>query len=348
MNSLYKNYMMKMGGQWIQSAIKKPGALTKQAKAAGMSVSEFAQNVLSNKEDYSGKTVKRANLAKTLSRMKKGQGGMDFKNPMGADRALLASEMTEPMPTSSLMGEEFEVEPSIAAMDPNLDFARKDVASLEKQAERDNVRTYQRMLNQKYGAGLSEDGAWGPKTQAAYEKFITGKTKKDGYFVDEMKQKIAAQTPRTAQDEYEEMMAKKRSADAKKAKDDIFVNRMNRQIGSTPSRTSSAPSTTARPRTGTSISAVNEAARKRTSGLTNEDFKRFGRRTITPEMQQARQSLAQRAANRNPGILGAGRGLNTNTAFRDFANTLISGTPSPVNLKQVKGKDGKYSYVKTK
>jgi hypothetical protein len=149
-------------------------------------------------------------------------------------------------------------------MDPNLDFARKDVASLEKQAERDNVRTYQRMLNQKYGAGLSEDGAWGPKTQAAYEKFITGKTKKDGYFVDEMKQKIAAQTPRTAQDEYEEMMARKRSADAKKAKDDIFVNRMNRQIGSTPSRTSSTPSTTARPssrpRTGTSISAVNEAA----------------------------------------------------------------------------------------
>jgi hypothetical protein len=47
-------------------------------------------------------------------------------------------------------------------------------------------------------------------------------------------------------------------------------------------------------------------------------------------------------------MLGAGRGLNTNTAFRDFANTLISGTPSPGNLRQVKGKDGKYSYVKAK
>lgn len=35
------------------------------------------------------------------------------------------------------------------------------------------VQNYQKMLNQKYGAGLAEDGAWGPKTQAAYEKFVT-------------------------------------------------------------------------------------------------------------------------------------------------------------------------------
>lgn len=35
------------------------------------------------------------------------------------------------------------------------------------------VQNYQKMLNQKYDAGLKEDGAWGPKTQAAYEKFVT-------------------------------------------------------------------------------------------------------------------------------------------------------------------------------
>jgi hypothetical protein len=173
MNSLYKNYLMKMGGQWIKSAIKKPGALTKQAKAAGMSVPEFAQNVLSNKEDYSGTTVKRANLAKTLSRMKKGQDGMEFKNPMGSDQMMEEAEMTTVNPTMP----EMDVEVGIEALDPNLDFARKDIASLEKQAEKDNVRSYQRMLNQKYGAGLSEDGAWGPKTQAAYDKFIMSKPK---------------------------------------------------------------------------------------------------------------------------------------------------------------------------
>lgn len=35
------------------------------------------------------------------------------------------------------------------------------------------VQKYQKMLNEKYGAKLAEDGAWGPKTQAAYEKFVT-------------------------------------------------------------------------------------------------------------------------------------------------------------------------------
>ena len=34
------------------------------------------------------------------------------------------------------------------------------------------VRNYQEMMNNKYGAGLEVDGAWGPKTQAAYEKYI--------------------------------------------------------------------------------------------------------------------------------------------------------------------------------
>lgn len=163
---------MKKGGKWIQSAIKKPGSFTKQAQAAGMSVPAFREKVLANKEDYSGTTVKRANLAKTLSKMKKGQGGMEFKDPMGPDRIMGEAEMVD---NNSLVGSEFEMAPSIQALDPNLDFARQDIASLEKQAERDNVKAYQRMLNQKYGAGLSEDGAWGPKTQAAYEKFIMAK-----------------------------------------------------------------------------------------------------------------------------------------------------------------------------
>lgn len=53
-------------GTWIQKAIKKPGALTTQAKRAGMSISEYcAQGNLSTK------SKQRCNLAKTLKGFKK-------------------------------------------------------------------------------------------------------------------------------------------------------------------------------------------------------------------------------------------------------------------------------------
>ena len=67
---------MKKGG-WIQKAIKHPGSFTKQAQSAGMSVPAFRDKVLSNKSAYSSTTVKRANLAKTLAKMRKGQNGME-------------------------------------------------------------------------------------------------------------------------------------------------------------------------------------------------------------------------------------------------------------------------------
>jgi hypothetical protein len=44
------------------------GAFTKQAKRAGAGVQEFARHVLANKDEYSTKTVKRANLARTFSK----------------------------------------------------------------------------------------------------------------------------------------------------------------------------------------------------------------------------------------------------------------------------------------
>lgn len=48
--------------KWIQGAIKHPGSFSKSAKAAGKSVSEFAQE---HKHD-SGKTGQRARLALVL------------------------------------------------------------------------------------------------------------------------------------------------------------------------------------------------------------------------------------------------------------------------------------------
>lgn len=58
-------------GNWIQGAIKKPGAFSAQANKAGMSTAAFASEVMSNPDDYSAKTRKRAQLAKTLAGMRK-------------------------------------------------------------------------------------------------------------------------------------------------------------------------------------------------------------------------------------------------------------------------------------
>ena len=62
--------------KWIQGAVKRPGAFTKKAKAAGMSVQQFAKHVDANKDDYSTRTERQANLAQTFASMKK--EGADF------------------------------------------------------------------------------------------------------------------------------------------------------------------------------------------------------------------------------------------------------------------------------
>ena len=61
---------------WIKGAVKRPGAFTKKAKAAGMSVQQFASHVDANKDKYSTRTERQANLAQTFSKMKK--EGADF------------------------------------------------------------------------------------------------------------------------------------------------------------------------------------------------------------------------------------------------------------------------------
>tara|TARA_R110001583_G_scaffold179105_2_gene335636 strand:+ start:1325 stop:1558 length:234 start_codon:yes stop_codon:yes gene_type:complete len=58
-----------MAKNWIKKAIKKPGALTDAAKAAGKSISEYCKNPPSTK------AKQRCNLAKTLKGFKKAEGG---------------------------------------------------------------------------------------------------------------------------------------------------------------------------------------------------------------------------------------------------------------------------------
>jgi len=56
---------------WIQKANLKEGAFTKKARAAGMSVAEYAAKVTKKGSKASAKTKKQANLAKTFKKIVK-------------------------------------------------------------------------------------------------------------------------------------------------------------------------------------------------------------------------------------------------------------------------------------
>lgn len=57
--------------KWIQKAIKHPGAFTKKAESAGKSVSAYAKQVTKKGSKASATTKRQANLAKTLSKLRK-------------------------------------------------------------------------------------------------------------------------------------------------------------------------------------------------------------------------------------------------------------------------------------
>ncbi len=52
--------------KWIQSMEMKEGAFTAKAKKKGITTAQLQENVLANPEKYDEKTVKQANLRKTL------------------------------------------------------------------------------------------------------------------------------------------------------------------------------------------------------------------------------------------------------------------------------------------
>jgi hypothetical protein len=52
--------------EWIGDAIKRPGTFTAKAKKKGITSAQLQENVLANPDDYDEKTVKQANLRKTL------------------------------------------------------------------------------------------------------------------------------------------------------------------------------------------------------------------------------------------------------------------------------------------
>ena len=57
--------------KWIQGMDMKEGAFTTKAKKRGITTAQLQENVLANPEKYDEKTVKQANLRKTLVGLKK-------------------------------------------------------------------------------------------------------------------------------------------------------------------------------------------------------------------------------------------------------------------------------------
>ena len=57
--------------EWIGDAIERPGTFTAKAKKKGITSAQLQENVLSNPDDYDEKTVKQANLRKTLVKVNK-------------------------------------------------------------------------------------------------------------------------------------------------------------------------------------------------------------------------------------------------------------------------------------
>lgn len=63
--------MARQKKNWIQSAIKRPGAFSAKAKRAGKSTKAYAQQVVSNPSRYDKTTQRQARLATTLMKLAK-------------------------------------------------------------------------------------------------------------------------------------------------------------------------------------------------------------------------------------------------------------------------------------
>lgn len=92
------------------------------------------------------------------------------------------TKVTEPVVSKPKLQESYNQLQSVPkkAVPTTTTQPKKLSSSNQLSGERLKVQNYQKMLNERYGAGLDADGAWGPKTQAAYEKFILNKSMQMG------------------------------------------------------------------------------------------------------------------------------------------------------------------------
>lgn len=132
------------------------------------------------KSAYSSTTAKKANLANTLLGIRKGDDGMITSR--GTKNVIKYASRVEPrgITTESSMGMPVAPAPinfpavNTAVAAPVVAPVNTPVAKALS-PERQKVKSYQEMLRSK-GYDIAADGAWGPKTQAAYDSYIKSKT----------------------------------------------------------------------------------------------------------------------------------------------------------------------------
>jgi hypothetical protein len=89
-----------MADTWIKGAIKRPGAFSAKAKAAGKGTQAFARSVLKEGSKASTRTKKQAALAQTLSRLR--SGNAKFVLPLLLLLPAPASAATKACPSGTL------------------------------------------------------------------------------------------------------------------------------------------------------------------------------------------------------------------------------------------------------
>lgn len=62
-------------GHWMQGAVKHPGAFTRKAKAAKMSIAQYAAKVMKKGSTASSQTKRQANLARIFARYRRKKSG---------------------------------------------------------------------------------------------------------------------------------------------------------------------------------------------------------------------------------------------------------------------------------
>lgn len=91
------------------------------------------------------------------------------KQPTVKQTNTFVKKEVEPTATKSLVADRI-IKPAKKSLDTTVTPTTPSTSTLH--SEESKVAKYQTMLNNRYSAGLESDGAWGPKTQAAYEKYI--------------------------------------------------------------------------------------------------------------------------------------------------------------------------------
>jgi hypothetical protein len=166
------------------------------------------------KSAYSTTTPKKANLSKTLAGMRKGEEGMITRK--GVKDVIKYASRVEPRgiataPMGMPAAPNTIESPANWYNESSWDNAQKENAArpvanapatpATTKGGSEKVRAYQEMLRSK-GYDIAADGAWGPKTQKAYEAYIKSKTTAVKTVAKPVAKAAAAKTPVQAKNPY--------------------------------------------------------------------------------------------------------------------------------------------------